>query len=129
MADLRIVDEYIIPVYGPYKIEGCMCFGFEKPVKELDELLLQELRKLAFISHNMLVTYYQDRIAKVNLSAREIEVLHWLSLGKSKYDISIISGLKPPTVETYTRRIYKKFQVNSKLGAILAAIATNNLKL
>ncbi len=129
VADLGIVDEYIIPVYGPYKIEGCMCFGFEKPVNDLDELLLLELRKLALISHNMLVTYYQDRIAKVKLSAREIEVLHWLSLGKSKYDIAIISGLKPPTVETYTRRIYKKFQVNSKLGAILAAIATNNLKL
>lgn len=129
VANLGIVDEYIIPVYGPYKIEGCMCFGFQKPVKEVDELLLSELRKLALISHNMLVTYYQDRVAKIQLSAREIEVLHWLSLGKSKYDIAVISGLKPPTIETYTRRIYKKFKVNSKLGAVLAAIATNNLKL
>lgn len=129
VANSGIVDEYIIPVYGPYKIEGCMCFGFDEPVENVDELLLSELRKLALISHNMLVTHYQHRIAKVQLSAREIEVLHWLSLGKSKYDIAIISGLKPPTVETYTRRIYKKFKVNSKLGAVLAAIATNNLKL
>lgn len=67
-------------------------------------------------------------MAKVKLSKREIEVLNWMSLGKSKCDIAIISGLKPPTIETYTRRIYKKFGVNSKLAAVIAAIASNNLK-
>lgn len=129
IKQLGIVDEYIIPVYGPYKIEGCMCFGYNRSVEELDEILLSELRKLALISHNKLVTYYQSRVAKVHLSKREIEVLRWMSLGKSKYDIAIISGLKPPTIETYIRRIYKKFNVNSKLGAVLAAISTNNLKM
>lgn len=127
--DLGIVDEYIIPVYGPYKIEGCMCYGFDKPVEDIDDYILFELQKISLIAHNKLVKYYQDRIATVSLSKREIEVLHWISLGKSKHDIATISGLKPPTIETYTRRIYSKFGVNSKLGAVLAAIATNNLRL
>lgn len=127
--NLGIVDEYIIPVYGPYKIEGCMCYGFKRPVAEIDDHILFELQKISLLAHNVMVKYYQDRIAKVKLSKREIEVLHWLSLGKSKHDIAIISGLKEPTIETYTRRIYAKFGVNSKLGAVLAAIATNNLRL
>lgn len=127
--DLGIVDEYIIPVYGPYKIEGCMCFGFDRSVSDIDDYILIELQKFSLLAHNIIVKYYQDRIAKIQLSPREIEVLHWLSLGKSKHDIAIISGLKEPTIETYTRRIYAKFGVNSKLGAVLAAIATNNLKL
>lgn len=127
--ELGIVDEYIIPVYGPYKIEGCICYGFDHPVSEIDNNILFELQKISLLAHNIMVKYYQDRIAKIKLSKREFEVLHWLSLGKSKHDIAIISGLKQPTIETYTRRIYAKFGVNSKLGAVLAAIATNNLKL
>lgn len=125
---LGIIDEYVIPVYGPYKIEGCICYGFGKKVTDIDSHILYELRQVSLMAHNLIIPYYQDKMAKVKLSKREIEVLNWMSLGKSKCDIAIISGLKPPTIETYTRRIYKKFGVNSKLAAVIAAIASNNLK-
>lgn len=128
IKEIGIVDEYIIPVYGPYKIEGCICYGFDKKISDIDTYVIDGLHRISLMAHNLIIPYYQDKIAKVKLSRREIEVLNWMSLGKSKYDIAVISGLKPPTVETYTRRIYKKFGVNSKLAAVIAAIATNNLK-
>lgn len=55
------------------------------------------------------------------LSARENEVLVFISQGKSLNEISRVMGLSQHTTKTYLRRIYEKLEVNSKLLAVQKA--------
>ena len=55
------------------------------------------------------------------LSAREREVLVYVSKGFTAEETAKAMGVSPSTVLTFVRRIYAKLQVNSRAGAIHAA--------
>ncbi len=124
-----IRDELIVPVYGPYKIEGCMCFGFDKSVRKLKNETREALETLATSSHVKIVSAFRDKINNVKLSKRETQVLRWLALGKSQGDIATILDIKSTTVDSYTRRIYAKLGVNTKIAAVLAGISTGKISI
>ncbi|GAB5488247.1 MAG: hypothetical protein Pars2KO_18170 [Parasphingorhabdus sp.] len=129
VAASGIKDELIVPVYGPYKIEGCMCFGFDKSVRKLKAETREALETLATSSHVKIVSTFRGNINKVELSKRETEVLRWLALGKSQSDIATILDIKATTVDSYTRRIYAKLGVNTKIAAVLAGISTGKISI
>jgi len=56
-----------------------------------------------------------------SLSARESEVLNYITKGFSYDDIVRLLQVSRPTVMTYVRRIYAKLQVNSKTEAVYEA--------
>jgi DNA-binding response OmpR family regulator len=60
---------------------------------------------------------------ELGLTAREGEVLSWLSKGKTNRDIAQILGLSPRTVDKHLEQIYAKLGVENRTAA--AAIATN----
>jgi DNA-binding NarL/FixJ family response regulator len=55
------------------------------------------------------------------LSAREKEVLEYITKGFTSDEISGLMGVSRHTVLTYVRRIYAKLEVNSKTEAIYEA--------
>ncbi|WKA27267.1 response regulator [Bradyrhizobium roseum] len=59
----------------------------------------------------------------LGLTAREGEVLSWLSKGKTNRDIAQILGLSPRTVDKHLEQIYSKLGVENRTAA--AAIAVN----
>jgi len=62
-------------------------------------------------------------IVKENLSARELEVLQWLFVGKSNWDISNILNISEYTVKNHVQRIIKKLNANNRQHATAKAIA------
>jgi DNA-binding NarL/FixJ family response regulator len=58
---------------------------------------------------------------ETSLSARESEVLTYITKGFSYDDIVRLLHVSRPTVLTYVRRIYAKLQVNSKTEAVYEA--------
>jgi DNA-binding NarL/FixJ family response regulator len=58
---------------------------------------------------------------ETSLSARESEVLDYITKGFSYDDIVRLLKVSRPTVLTYVRRIYAKLQVNSKTEAVYEA--------
>jgi DNA-binding NarL/FixJ family response regulator len=60
--------------------------------------------------------------SELGLTAREGEVLSWLSKGKTNRDIAQILGLSPRTVDKHLEQIYAKLGVENRTAA--AAIAT-----
>lgn len=129
MAAVGLQDEYMIPVYGPYKIEGCMCFGFSQDISTLSAETRCALEVLAAASHVKTVSCFHEKLQIIQLSSRETEVLQWLALGKSIIEISMILGIKPATIDTYTRRMYRKLGVHNKVGAVLAGVATSKINM
>jgi DNA-binding CsgD family transcriptional regulator len=55
------------------------------------------------------------------LTAREREVLEWLSGGKTDRDIANILGISPRTVHKHLQRIYEKLGVETRTAAVARA--------
>jgi len=58
---------------------------------------------------------------QAGLTPREQEVLHWLVMGKTRKEMSVILGLSEATVRTYLERLYAKLGVNNKMDAASVA--------
>ena len=64
-----------------------------------------------------------DAQARVEcLTAREREVLQWLSGGKTDRDIADILGISPRTVHKHLQRIYEKLGVETRTAAVARAL-------
>jgi LuxR family transcriptional regulator, quorum-sensing system regulator CviR len=61
-------------------------------------------------------------VKSVSLSPRELEVLKWLTLGKSSWDISVILKISERTVNYHVTNIMKKLDVTSRLQAVSEAL-------
>jgi DNA-binding response OmpR family regulator/DNA-binding CsgD family transcriptional regulator len=59
---------------------------------------------------------------ELGLTAREGEVLSWLSKGKSNRDIAEILGLSPRTVDKHLEQIYAKLGVENRTAAAAIAV-------
>jgi DNA-binding CsgD family transcriptional regulator len=57
------------------------------------------------------------------LTQRELEVLAWISAGKSNPETAIIMGISPWTVKIHVANIYKKLDVCSRGQAVARAIS------
>lgn len=58
----------------------------------------------------------------IPVSAREREVLHWLSEGKSNAEIAILLGISPGTVKKHLENIYNKLGVGNRHAASLLVL-------
>ncbi len=96
------------------------------PLKTIKKGLLQILEEGAPISPlvaKKVINFFnpQKRNKKngfEELTAREIEVLHAMSEGLAAKNIADKLFVSIDTVRFHTKNIYKKLQVNSKLGAV-----------
>lgn len=59
--------------------------------------------------------------ASFNLTRREAEVLHWLSLGKTNRDIADILQMSPRTVNKHLEHVFEKLGVETRTAAAMAA--------
>jgi transcriptional regulator EpsA len=74
---------------------------------------LQSLRQPIATSGLASMTIHNDF-----LTTREHEVLHWVSVGKSNYEISIILNISLNTVKNHLKRIFSKMNVTSRAQAV-----------
>ena len=57
------------------------------------------------------------------LTAREAEVLRWLSTGKTDRDIGDILAISRRTVHKHLQRIYEKLGVETRTAAVVRAMS------
>ena len=58
----------------------------------------------------------------LHLTAREADVLLWISRGKSNRDISEILGISPRTVNKHLEQIFEKLGVENRASAAARAV-------
>ncbi|WP_230380112.1 MULTISPECIES: helix-turn-helix domain-containing protein [Pseudomonas] len=61
-------------------------------------------------------------IAPARLTPREQQVLLWCAYGKSSWEIGQILGCKESTVNFHVSNIMRKFDVPTRVGAVIKAI-------
>ncbi len=114
---------FSVPLYGANSRQSYCSYGLDEPVDDLGTPEVTYLSALAEFAHIRLCTIVQDQLVRDRkLSAREMEVIHWLSRGKSNTDIATILGATPSTIDTHIRRIYQKMDVNNRIAAVVEAL-------
>lgn len=127
-AELGVLDQYMIPVYGPFNINGVISFGYPKVIDPNDRDTPRELISLALAHHYQMVQHFGEKRSDVDLSRRENEVLMWIARGKSSMDIATILGISISSVDTYTRRIFEKMGVNDRVSAAMSGVVEGLIK-
>ena len=61
-------------------------------------------------------------LASLGLSQRETEVLFWVAQDKSNTEISKVLSCSEGTVRKHLENIYKKLDVQTRLGAVMFAL-------
>lgn len=130
----RMVDEcglqncFGIPLYGPNNRSGFAFFDFELPREQLDQEWVFRIRAMAQMMHQRICQILDAERNIPVLSAREREVLDWITQGKSNGVIAEILEISPETVRTYTKRVYQKLGANDRISALLNAVKLGLLR-
>jgi len=107
-------------VFGPNLRNAYVCLGFGPdgidPTRE-EELKLQWVAQAAHLRFCELSDAAEPKAE--NLTPRELEVLSWISQGKSNSVIADVMDISVHTVDTHLRRIYSKFGVVDRTSAAL----------
>lgn len=82
----------------------------------------QELGRVARRTHD-------EATARALLSARELEILEYVSLGLTVRQVASRLGLSPRTVESHVVRVYRKLGVRNRVQALSRAAALGLVEL
>lgn len=95
-----------------------------KEKAELQMLLIDINEQMYHLAGSALTDKIQQRVEskKGIFSARENEVLYWVSVGKTYGEIATITGISLSTVKFHIRNIFNKLGVNNARQAIALAV-------
>lgn len=117
------------PMHGPNGEFGLLSFASDQQpdgrFRQAVEGLLPELaliRDYAFASGVRFCPPVASEAAP-KLTPRELEVLNWVMVGKSSWEISKITGCSEATVNFHMGNIRQKFNVNTRQQAVVRAIS------
>jgi LuxR family quorum-sensing transcriptional regulator LasR len=118
------------PIHGPSGEFGVVSFASDaKPSSDFDDNIanlmpsLSLIRDYAFESSLKFINAQNSAEAAPRLTKRELEVLNWVMVGKSSWEISRITACSEATVNFHIGNIRQKFNVNTRQQALVKAIS------
>jgi transcriptional regulator EpsA len=76
------------------------------------------LRRVEYIETPATDSDVIEDLALGGLSDREHEILHWVKLGKTNFEIGLILTISPNTVKNHLKRIFQKLDVTCRAQAV-----------
>ena len=118
-----------LPIHGPNGEFGVLSFasdtapgkGFEREIAQAMPALTL-VRDYAFASSTRFIVEGGGEAAP-RLTKRELEVLQWVMVGKSSWEISMITRCSEATVNFHLANVRQKFNVNTRQQAVVKAIS------
>ena len=129
LAARGIGDGLAIPVFGPNMRTGTFGLGFGGNATISDPAEIFQLQCAAQVVHLRYCELTRTTTDETDsLSPREREVLRWLARGKSNTVIAEIMGVSRHTVDTMTRRVFEKLNVNDRTTAAIKGLGAGLLQ-
>ena len=122
MRQFGVLNGVSFSLYGPQSRDGYAAMVFEKPPKQMPDGLIALMHGVLQAAHVKICQITAQNDQGVYLSERELEVLHWMSMGKSAANIAMILAISPDTVKTYVKRLYEKLGVGDKVAATVKGL-------
>ena len=76
------------------------------------------LRRVEYIETPVSELDMTYELRQGGLSDREQEILHWITAGKTNYEIGMILTISPNTVKNHLKRIFQKLDVSCRAQAV-----------
>lgn len=118
------------PIHGPSGEFGCISFASDASAggdfgDTIGDLMpaLSLIRDYAFESALKFIHSRSTAEPTPRLTKRELEVLNWVMVGKSSWEISKITSCSEATVNFHIGNIRQKFNVNTRQQALVKAIS------
>lgn len=115
----NVGDGIITPLFGPYHKRGYIFVGFEHPGEFYDEIFLWQVQALLEAGHNRHSTLHEAPCVLNKLTARENEVLKFISAGKTNPEIAVILGISNSTVAGHVKNIFLKLNAHDRVTVAL----------
>lgn len=118
-----------LPIHGPQGELGMISFASDlRPDAPCERSLLEVLPALSLIRDYAFASSARFREAKAKpelprLTRREREVLQWVMVGKSSWEVARITNCSEATVNFHLANVRQKFGVNTRQQAVVKAIA------
>jgi len=86
------------------------------------QVLLPQLHLALARSRRHSPTQAQESLAEsaqpLELSERQLEILHWVKLGKTNHEIALILDISELTVKNHMQKLFKKLNVHNRAQAV-----------
>ncbi|QOY92946.1 LuxR family transcriptional regulator [Massilia sp. UMI-21] len=118
-----------LPIHGPQGELGMISFASDtRPDAPFERSLLQALPVLSLIRDYAFASSARFRETRTEpelprLTRRELEVLQWVMVGKSSWEVARITNCSEATVNFHLANVRQKFGVNTRQQAVVKAIA------
>lgn len=113
-----------VPLHGPSTNIALVNFArhHDGAVSDDELMTLQMAAGHFHLTNARLIIVPGDEAVRPNLSHRERECLHWSSLGKSSWEISMILGISEHTVNFHIKHAMQKLDTQSRIVAVAKAL-------
>lgn len=119
-----------LPIHGPGGEFGVVSFASDaRPSNDFDSQIVQLMpalsliRDYAFEASLKFIHEAKNAEPAPRLTKRELEVLGWVMVGKSSWEISKITSCSEATVNFHIANVRQKFNVNTRQQALVKAIS------
>ncbi len=131
ICEFGVNEGLVVPIHAHRGYCGAVTFA--GGTTDLDPRQLNELYMMSMFAHNRLRALHiadvaNDSEPQVQLTPRECECLHWAANGKSDWAISQILKISEHTVHEHVERAKKKYNVSTRVQAIVLAILQGQVR-
>ncbi len=118
---MRDMDGTVVPVHGG----GVLAWyaGFAGPRPDLSPLASSVMSAAVYAGYERFLELLDSRSSHSPLSPRESECLHWVSAGKTDFEVGAILAISPRTVRFHINNAKVKLGVNTRIQAVAKRIS------
>lgn len=94
----------------------------ERPDRRLVVTMLPDPGEITLVLAEERTAFDGNSLRSLGLTARETEVLHWVSRGRTNAEVSMILDIRPRTVGKHLERIFEQLGVENRTAAASRAL-------
>jgi DNA-binding CsgD family transcriptional regulator len=121
VTDFGLLEGLCVPIHGSSGSEGGLWMGGRRPDLDPRSVALLHLVAIYAFEHVRRLSY-AHQAPKPLLTTREQEVLTWIAMGKSAWEIGEILGIAKRTVDEHAQTAFRKLNAVNRAQAIAIAL-------
>jgi len=121
-ADVGLREGLVVPVFAPNQPTGMVSLALEERLT--DATVKATLEVPIIHAFNRLLDFIEPDLMpeKVELTLREIDVLHYVAAGKTNWEVGKVLGISENTVKKILQKVLAKYHTSSRTHAVTLAI-------
>jgi LuxR family quorum sensing-dependent transcriptional regulator len=119
---------YLVPIVRSTGFHACVTMAGERP--DFDPLAKRAIHLISMMAHGRInLLHGESKTISKKLTRREREIMTWVAVGKSSWDIARILGITERTVNFTVGRASQKLDAVNRTQAAVNAVLSGEIEL